>query len=70
MYHKPFPAKVSLLQYWKHRWVIMDLLNQIAHGSFEEIIDFGRNYGASDEWSRRLYAVSKKVIQINLKRPH
>ncbi len=44
---KPFPSGVNWLAFWKHRWIIMDFINQVAHGDQFTAVCVMYSYGGS-----------------------
>ena len=62
---KPFLAKVRWSQVWHHRWMILDLMNQIARGTRQDALALGRLYGSGDEWGGSLYTISRDIMMLS-----
>lgn len=61
--HKPFPAKVNWLAVWKYRWLLLDLVNQIAHGVATDTAIVARLYGGSVKFGDDLYVAAREIIE-------
>ena len=59
---KPFPAKVNWLAAWKYRWLVLDMINQIAHGGCFDAMNMASSYGASKSWGNALYYAAQEII--------
>jgi hypothetical protein len=60
---KPFPAKVNWRAFWKHRWLVLNILNQIAYGSQSHAVETVRSYGGADFVGQALWAASREIIR-------
>jgi len=61
---KPFPARVNWLALWRCRWVVLDLLNQIAHGEPHEAVQLIGRYSGSPVFGFALYDAARKIIDV------
>ncbi len=61
---KPFPAKVNWLAFWKHRWIVLDMLNQVAHGNWVVAEAAVRLYGGSAHAAYALKRAANDIIDI------
>lgn len=67
--HKPFPARVRWGNVWKHRWVILDFLNQVAHGNWKEAEQAAHLYGGSTEFGYELKRAANDIIEVDKEFP-
>ena len=61
---KMFPAQISWSAFWRHRYEILNLLNQIAHGSNCDAEYIAQYYGGSNEVGLRWLRVARDVVKV------
>lgn len=61
---KRFRAKVSWFAFWRHRWTILHLLNQVAHGSVNDAIRTAGLYGGAPTFGAELKRAADAVIRV------
>lgn len=61
---KPFPSRINWKSFWKHRYLILNLINQIAYGTEAHAVKVINGYGGADAVGKDLYEASKEIIQI------
>ncbi len=59
---KPFPADVNWVEVWRNRWIILNFVNQIAHGTETNAIAVSDRYGGSIDFGKKLFEAAKKII--------
>jgi hypothetical protein len=64
---KPFPARVRWWQLWRHRWTVLNLLNQVAHSDTEMTVAAAQTYGGSVQFGRELYWAARDIIRVETK---
>jgi hypothetical protein len=67
MNRKPFPSKVNWRALWRHRWVLLNFLNQVAYGRFEDTCLIVGHYSGTNSFARLLYKAATDVIQVESK---
>lgn len=61
---KPFPARVRWSALWRHRWTVLNLLNQVAHGSLSDTVIVVVHYRGSPEFAAELYTAARKIVEV------
>lgn len=56
------PSRVNWLAFWRHRWLVLNILNQIAYGKEKEAVALVNAYGGCDLVGRELYRASRDII--------
>jgi hypothetical protein len=57
--------RVRWLQVWRHRWLMLNLINQMAHGSPGHIRALLQLYGGSPALASRLYDAARDIIVVD-----
>ena len=63
-HRKMFPSKISWTKFWYHRHEILNMLNQIAHGSNVDAEYIAEYYGGSREVGLRWLKVAREIINV------
>lgn len=61
---KPFPSKINWMAFWKHRYLILDFINQVAHGSASKADIACGFYGGSPTWAKQFKAAADEIITV------
>ena len=61
---KPFPSRVRWWKLWKHRWTVLNFLNQIAYGTPEKAVFVLGYYGGCEEVGKELFLAAKDIIDV------
>jgi hypothetical protein len=62
MFKKPFPSRVRWGAVWRHRWLFLNLLNEIAHGDRAVAMHVVDIYGGSADFGRDLHRAAREAI--------
>lgn len=62
---KPFPSRIRYISLWRHRWTLLDLINQIAYGTGPECVEMVHRYGGSDSFGMRVWRAARAVIEVS-----
>ena len=57
-----FPAKVHWLWLWRERWVLLEFLNQVAHGEYLDALTVCHHYSGSPNFAYKFFRAAKRSI--------
>ncbi len=63
-YGKPFHSRVNWRAFWRHRWLILNILNQVAYGKEVDAVQVARLYGGCPQVGRDLYRAACEIIEV------
>ena len=68
MQKKPFPSNVRWAALWKHRWVLLNFLNQVAYGTERDADNVVSLYGGSTKFAIDFFRAAVDSIEVEPRR--
>jgi hypothetical protein len=65
IFRKLFPSKINWVQFWRNRWIVLDILNQVAYGTVEQAVETVRSYGGHDQVGVKFFNACKEIIKVD-----